>query len=277
MMGKIKIDGGKTAFGIVSRELELRGTCKNQSITEKGQVIYVIGEFLCILFGYILQDSWQLQFVAMAIPAYVYIVMHFILMRESARWLHSQNKTEKAQIILKRIAKINKRDPSAIHLNPEKPPDVCCSDPLLQPEQNENDSDSQLLVLNHDSRNLESTMDHNKQPKPNILDLFRTFHSAVLTLSSAASWFSASLVYYGLTYDVQNIKGNFYVNAILLTLTEIPAWFGCVALDVFGRKRSFITALFVCSITCAILPFTGTVSFYSRWNTNRVTKIVSKY
>ncbi|XP_075243803.1 organic cation transporter-like protein [Convolutriloba macropyga] len=216
------------------------------------QVIFVVGELSCIFFGYFLQNSWQWQFMAMTVPAYIYLVLHIFLMPESARWLYSQKKKEKAEEVLRKIARINKRDPSTIHLLDSDQLPKPSQEILSQGEHEETDSDSQQLILNQESQ----TVTTYKKTEPNLFSLFGTVHSTMFTLSCAASWFSASLVYYGLTYDVQNIGGDFFLNAMLLTFTEIPAWLVCVAMNIFGRKKTFVISLYICSIACAILPFT---------------------
>ena len=211
-------------------------------------ISFVLGEFSCILCGYFLQGSWHLQFAVLAVPGYVYAVLHFFFMPESARWLHSQKKYARAEEVLKKIAKINNRDPLTIHL-------YDTDENLANNFQNsETSSSTQNLI---EATSDESDSDVRLPTTPSLLDLFKTVPSALLTLSGALSWFSASLVYYGLTYDVQNIGGDFYLNAILLTFTEIPAWFVCLAMDKFGRLRTFYISLFICSIACAILPFTA--------------------
>lgn len=241
------------------------------------QVIFVIGELSCILFGYLFQDNWQLQFVAMAVPCYLYLILHIAIMPESARWLQSQGKIEKAENTLRKIAKMNNKDPSAIHLErsdggkalPRTSKHQQEAEPLMDDDENNRyHPDSQELHLNQDRRPADESysptvqLDKNyskEAGEPSILCFFGTFHSTVFTLSCTASWFSCSLVYYGLTYDVQNIGGDFYLNNILLTFTEVPAWLVCVAMDIFGRKKTFTTALFICSIACVILPFTEPV------------------
>ncbi|XP_063724569.1 organic anion transporter 3-like [Symsagittifera roscoffensis] len=213
------------------------------------QVIFVIGELACILFGYLFQQNWHWQFFAMAVPCYLYIALHIFFMPESARWLHSQRKFRKAEAALKKIAQINRRDPSLIYIE-DAADSLKHSSELLG---DHTDTDSREMIVNT------SSVGSQTESKPNLFDLFRTIPSARLTITGALSWFACSLVYYGLTYDVQNIGGDFFLNNILLSLTEVPAWGICIAMDKFGRLRTFYTSIFICSIACAILPFTEPV------------------
>ena len=171
-------------------------------------------------------------------------------MPESARWLHSKKKSQKAENILRRIAKMNKQDTSVISLSDKDSQVSRFKNSAQQSEPEETASESQRLIQNPDLRTSE------QRTEPNLLSMFGTLHSAILTMTCGASWFCGSLIYYGITYNVQNIGGNIFVNSVLLALFEIPSLFYYIAMDIFGRKKAFVYSMLTCAVACAILPFT---------------------
>ncbi|XP_013147031.1 PREDICTED: organic cation transporter protein-like isoform X2 [Papilio polytes] len=69
-------------------------------------------------------------------------------------------------------------------------------------------------------------------------------------------WVTVTFIYYGLSINSVSLAGNSYVNYILTSLIEIPGYaLSVVTLDRFGRKKSIITAYFVCGISLLALPF----------------------
>ena len=200
------------------------------------------GEFSCITVGYIFENSWKLQLIVMAVPAFLYIPLHFFLMPESGRWLHSVGRFEESQKRLREIAKINKKDPCLIDFAFENENSV------------KSESISNVSVDIFERKR--STQNSENVKKASLLDLFRTFHTSMLTLTCALTWFSCSLVFYGLTYIIGSIGGNLYINAYLISSTEIPAWTVLFAMDKFGRQKTAYMSLFICAISCAVIPFT---------------------
>ena len=96
-----------------------------------------------------------------------------------------------------------------------------------------------------------------EQESASIEYLFTTKHTTSVTITCALSWFACCLINYGLLYDTGSFAGDIYINAILLTTIEFPAWFAFYALDYFGRKRTLSVSLFISSVACVALPFTG--------------------
>jgi hypothetical protein len=71
-------------------------------------------------------------------------------------------------------------------------------------------------------------------------------------------WFTAALVYYGLTLSAGHLAGNFYANAAFSALTEMPAsMIACVLLErpELGRRLSCV--LFYLVPCLPIVPFVG--------------------
>ena len=142
----------------------------------------------------------------MAVPAFLHIPLHFFLMPESGRWLHSVGRFEESQKRLREIAKINKKDPCLIDFAFENENSV------------KSESISNVSVELFERKR--STQNSENVKKASLLDLFKTIHTSMLTLTCALTWFSCSLVFYGLAYSIGSIGGNLYINAYLLSSTE---------------------------------------------------------
>ena len=127
------------------------------------------GEFSCITVGYIFENSWKLQLIVMAVPAFLYIPLHFFLMPESGRWLHSVGRFEESQKRLREIAKINKKDPCLIDFAFENENSV------------KSESISNVSVDLFERKR--STQNSENVTKASLLDLFKTFHTSMLTLT----------------------------------------------------------------------------------------------
>ena len=87
------------------------------------------------------------------------------------------------------------------------------------------------------SENAEQTMEKSF----NLFDLFKTSNLRKNTLIQYFNWFTTALVYYGLTFGVDNlIPGNMYLNFSVSGLIEFPAYIFClVRIDFLILKNLF--------------------------------------
>ena len=87
------------------------------------------------------------------------------------------------------------------------------------------------------SENTEQTM----ETSFNLFDLFKTSNLRKNTLIQYFNWFTTALVYYGLTFGVDNlIPGNMYLNFSVSGLIEFPAYIFClVRIDFLILKNLF--------------------------------------
>ena len=87
-----------------------------------------------------------------------------------------------------------------------------------------------------------TTFSFNEEKRANIFDLFKSSNLRRNTLIQYFNWFSASFVYFALTFDSGTLMpGNIYINATLSGLIEFPAYTLCMfCLHRFGRKGPVI-------------------------------------
>ena len=107
--------------------------------------------------------DWRNLQLIIAVPPVVFLIAYYFI-PESPRWLISQKRIVEAEAILKRAVKINKG------------------------------MDMEQVNLKLDTK---EEINH----KANILDLFKTRNILKNTLIQYINWFTASFVYYALTFD----------------------------------------------------------------------------
>ncbi|KAG6440885.1 hypothetical protein O3G_MSEX001434 [Manduca sexta] len=148
--------------------------------------------------------------------------LYRLLLDESVRWLHSQNRTQKAASIIRKAARWNK-----VILNEE-------------------------VMKNLDENSLKTEESSKSNP---WLALVR---SRVLMVRFAACcwcWIAVSFVYYGLTINSVALSGDKYANFALNMAMEIVAsLLLMMALERIGRKWSILGAFLVCGVAC-VTPF----------------------
>ena len=112
--------------------------------------------------AHVVRDWRNLQLI-IAVPPVVFLIAYYFI-PESPRWLISQKRIVEAEAILKRAVKVNKG------------------------------MDMEQVNLKLDTK---EEINH----KANILDLFKTRNILKNTLIQYINWFTASFVYYALTFD----------------------------------------------------------------------------
>ena len=167
-----------------------------------------------------------------------------VFVAESPMWLHSKKRYNEAEKVLRQFAKLNGKDPSLIVLLDEAG--------MLEQNKNSSRTDPDAQKVKPKS--------NSEQENAFVLDLFKTFPAFMLSMGQVCSWFTVSLVYFGLTFGVADISGDEYLNSVLLALCEFPVWLVSFPMDKFGRKVTFYVCLILASVACLILPFTKPVN-----------------
>ncbi|XP_071478128.1 organic cation transporter protein-like [Diadema antillarum] len=198
---------------------EFVGPSKRVLVGNGPMVSFSIGYVVLSLLAYLIRDWRHLQ-LAISIP----LVGLFLLVPffpESARWLMSRGKIERASSIIKKVAKTNK---------------VKLPDPIF--------SESDIEEMKKGEK------------KGNVTDLFRTPNLCKESFNLMFNWSVESLVYYGLSLSSGDFGVNAYVSAFVSGAVEIPAYISSVfALEYFGRRRSTCGYLLLAGIACIIAIF----------------------
>jgi len=133
---------------------------------------------------------------------------------ESSRWLMSQGKSEKAVKIMRKIAKINKKEVS------------------------EDIYESFRLLCEKERERAEHT------GGVSFLDLFRHKNLRKITLLTIVLWMITSLVFDSSVRNVENLDVSIYISFMISTGLELPAdLLSIVGLEYLGRRWSAALSL----------------------------------
>ncbi|XP_064610888.1 organic cation transporter protein-like [Liolophura sinensis] len=166
---------------------------------------------------YLIQN-WRYIQLAITLPTAVTIVYIWVL-PESLRWLLLKKKFLKAEKLVKTLVKYNKLDY----------PEAAMIQVRLQ------------VVAASDTKTNSYT----------VLDLVRTPTIRRRSLILSFTWFSASLVYVGLSLGATDLAGNKFLNLFISGAVEFPAYISSlIILKRFGRRRPKAAYFFACGLTC---------------------------
>ncbi|XP_062423632.1 solute carrier family 22 member 13-like [Rhea pennata] len=175
---------------------------------------FAIGQMLLAGLSYAIRN-WRLLEIAGSVPIFA-LFFYFWVLPESARWLVTKGRVEKAKKVLQKAASINKRTIPLGLLEQLKP---------------------------------EAQTKHGS-----TVDLFRKNHLRKVTLIMLCTWFANSLVYYGLSLNVTNFGLDIYLTQLAFGAVEIPARASCILLlQWFGRKKSQGVLLLLSGLVCLII------------------------
>ncbi|XP_073835862.1 organic cation transporter protein-like isoform X2 [Musca autumnalis] len=184
-------------------------------------IFYAIGEMLLAIFAKYFQN-WRVLLRIMYIPALV-LFIYFWILPESVRWLLSQRREEEAKAILKRAAKVNKRE---------------------LPEH----SLDKLILANREK------LANTTEGKFPIKLAFTTLFWRIANCSFC--WIVNVLVYYGLSLNAVLLDGDKYNNFVFIAMVEIPGFLlPLVIMDRFGRRHSLFGCMFISGLCCLATIF----------------------
>ncbi|XP_066905698.1 carcinine transporter [Halyomorpha halys] len=149
--------------------------------------------------------DWRWICVVTSLPLLAFVITPY-LVPESARWLVSQGKTEKAIQIMKKFEKINKTK----------------VDPKIYTEF---------------AAACEKTVAEEKQETYSVLDLFKTPRLRKITILLIIIWMAVSLVFDGHVRSVRTLGLDVFLTFTITSATELPAdTLLTLTLDRWGRR-----------------------------------------
>uniref|UniRef100_A0A0K8VF65 Solute carrier family 22 member 3 n=3 Tax=Bactrocera latifrons TaxID=174628 RepID=A0A0K8VF65_BACLA len=203
--------------------IELVGPKRRVAAATIITIFYSLGE---ALLGVLAQQfqNWRDLLRVLYTPALLLIVFLFVL-PESVRWLLSQGREEDATHLLKRAARINKRE---------------------IPE-----NDLKALVAENQAKLAQAHESH--YPIVKALKLFRW-----RILNCCFCWFTHTLVALGLSLTSVTLGGNKYTNFQLNGLVQVPGLIlPLLIMDRIGRRYSLCGSMLVCAICMGITALVG--------------------
>ncbi|KAK2870023.1 hypothetical protein QQF64_022019 [Cirrhinus molitorella] len=191
------------------------GSAKRALFTILSHCFYAIGLMLLsgVAFGI---RNWRVLQLVLSAPVGLFCVYYWIL-PESARWLLTQGKQDRAKKEILKAARING------NTVPEN---------LLDKMEAENTAKT-----------------------GSMLDLFRVRYLRKRALIMCYMWFVTSLVYYGVSLNVGNFGLDIYLTQLIFGIAEFPARLSCFPLiQRFGRRICQSVVLLLGGTACLIIP-----------------------
>ncbi|KAL5213590.1 hypothetical protein ABZP36_002742 [Zizania latifolia] len=169
-------------------------------------------------------SSWRMLYVVTSVPSIVFVVAVLPFVSESPRWFLVRRRADDAMRVIRAIA----------HGNGRSVPD----DVTLKLDDEGDDSVG-------GDKNLDSS-------SGSIIDVFRSRTTRFRLVLSVVINLLASVVYYGLSLNVVNLKTNLYVSVVVNSLAELPAYLlTALLLDSLGRKPLAIGTMLLSGVFCS--------------------------
>ncbi|XP_061549279.1 organic cation/carnitine transporter 2-like isoform X1 [Phycodurus eques] len=184
---------GQVSTYISSLILGSEMLCESARITYSllGQCLaFSIGYALLPLFAYFIR-GWRLLLVASAIPGLLFIPTWRVI-PESPRWLLQRGRVKEADMVMRQAAKMNRIQASEIMFSPGEGTEL-----VQKPRE-----DKQMYTF---------------------MDLISSANLRNITGLGVFIWLTITLVFYGLSLNTSNLKGNIYLNCLVSAATDTVA------------------------------------------------------
>ncbi|XP_027973775.1 solute carrier family 22 member 20-like [Eumetopias jubatus] len=204
--------------------MEWTPTQKRTLVNIYTMYMITLGQVVLTGLAYLIQQWRWLQGTVSV--AYVIILLYSWGLPESACWLITHNKPDKAVKNLQTVARLNGRKEQGRKLTPE-------------------------VVRIHVQEDTAAVKE-----SPFFLDLFRTPGLCRITCCIALGWFSTGFSFYGLGLDVQRFGFNIYWTQVLFTVVDIPTKLMTgLSMAYFGRRITTVSLLLVAGCTILVTAF----------------------
>ncbi|XP_069559558.1 solute carrier family 22 member 13-like [Brachyistius frenatus] len=212
----LKFLGGISISGIIANAFVIGGEWSDSSKFAFCTIIchsfFPLGLMLLSGLAYLIRN-WRILQLVLFSPLLVVLVIFYWILPESARWLITQGRNEEAMKVIRRAAKVNKRN---------VPVDLL------------------------DKLDVEGAT-----KRGSMLDIFRISYLRKRAIIMSYVWFGTSLMYYGLSLNVGNFGLDIYLTQFIFGVVEFPARLGSLPLlQRFGRRICQAAVLFVGGVAC---------------------------
>lgn len=188
--------------------------------------------------------SWRVLYVVTSLPSLAFAVAVVPFVSESPRWYLVRRRPDDALRVIRDIAATNGRavpEDLTLKLDDEDEDD--------EEEQGKKDGGGGTVAPAAAASS------------GSIVDVFRSRTTRVRLVLSVLINLLTSVVYYGLSLNVVNLKTNLYVTVVVNSLAEMPAYLlTALLLDHFGRKPLAIGTMLLSGVFCtagSLIPGAG--------------------
>ncbi|XP_038044456.1 organic cation transporter protein-like [Patiria miniata] len=239
------------------------------------QYFWSFGVILVAPLAYLFPNWRYFQLFTSLICLPVHVIMWFFTY-ESLRWLVQKGWLDKAEAVLRKIAKSKNIKHDGSFLVKRELEGVRLVGKMELSEKSNHDRASgpqhESLTADVGETNQELMMEEkmetftkpgekeqtksNKKKKYTVLDLFKTKVLIKRTCIVFCLWYVMNATNYGFIVYATSLAGNKYLNFFLLALAEAPAY----AIDFFivrrfGRRRPLIVFFFTGAVACLLIAF----------------------
>ena len=229
--------------------------------------LYAIGESLSSVTGYFFANSWKCQFITTTSVFGICFIMSFFFLPESPRWLYTHGKYTRAENILKRFARMNgkkswetlQEERQALLQNSQQ------KSALFENQYTDDRTENQEDLNNGiSSSTCEHTMSFQGHQQDNpgskstsFFALFGTARGGLVTCSQLFTWIGCAFIFYGFNYNAGQMGTNIYLTSLLMSVSELPAFFLFKLSDKIGRKMVVLLGLSFGTVASFVLVFGG--------------------
>ncbi|KAK9057019.1 hypothetical protein SSX86_024385 [Deinandra increscens subsp. villosa] len=179
-------------------------------------------------------QSWRVLYIASSVPSIVFLVFVLPFISESPRWHLVRGETNEAMKIMHNIAKSNGNHlPQNAYLVLDKESNSC------------------------DRKHLEAGI--KETVRSSVFDVINSPLTRSRLFLVMGINFASSVAYYGLNLNATNLKTNVYLNVLLNSAAEMPAYLlTAILIDRFGRKPLGIGTQWFSGMFCLLGSLMGT-------------------
>lgn len=205
----LRLVSGVSVGGLLSTcyvmDLELVGPGMRMLAGMVYMLFWGLGALLLTGMAYLIRD-WRNLNLALALPTILFL-FYIICVPESTRWLVVKGRREKAENIFRLIARRNNR-------------------PFLKPILSEEDGEAHV------------------EQGVSFIALCSFPRLLCNTVVVFFNWFVVALVFLGLSWNVNNLAGDVFLNFFLTSIAEIVGFILCIPLlNRVGRKPVYVVSL----------------------------------
>ncbi|XP_013419980.1 organic cation transporter protein-like [Lingula anatina] len=207
--------------------LELVGVSRRRIPAMGKGIFFGLGHVVMAAEAYFVRNWRHLALVANT-PGVLFVCFWWFF-PESVRWLLARGRHEEAEVIIKRVAKVNK---------------------------------AKLEQETVDRLFKEGEEDHRGATYTHI-ELFRTWRRAFITSIMALIWMVNMMCYYGLTLNAKGLGGSLYLSFALLGAADIPGLLAAAfCIDKLGRRKTIFGTICLGGSLCIASGLIPTSMFY---------------
>lgn len=162
--------------------------------------------------------NWRILQLVVSLPYIPLLILTFFFIPESPRWLVNQRRTDDAEKVMRKIAKVNDKV-----VREDFTLKNCIKDEI------------------QDSSSLKGT----------FLDVVRSWIILLTMMNLSFNLIVQAFVYIGLSLSTSSLGIDPYISFVIIGAIEIPAYLSCVFVaECFGRKRATFGTLVLSGICC---------------------------